>query len=121
MNCLYCGKNMIYSTMLRSDAHFCTPEHQTEYWKLRRKMERQQKRALESISALTDVLYGSTQLALVAANMLADIAGAAGSAGASITWKCRECGQTVFVRPAHGETCDYCDHEEWSVILPTAG
>lgn len=118
MDCLYCGRNMVNSVMLRSNAHFCVPKHQTEYWKLRRKMERQQKRALDAMTELNSVLYGSTDLALLATDMLADIAAAAGAAGEGITWKCRECGQMVFMRPVHGEPCDYCDHEAWSVILP---
>lgn len=119
MNCLYCGKDMIYNMMLRSDAHFCTPEHQIEYWKLRRKIDRQTKRALEAVIALNIVLQGNTSLALLAADSLTDIYLAASFVGAGITWKCRECGQTVFIRPGNRETCDYCGHEEWSVILPT--
>ena len=79
-NCGYCDKDLLRIADLRTDAKFCSSEHQNAYWKDARRSKRAWDNALNAIEVLKQVAVTDARLGDEALIYLGEIVEAAHNA-----------------------------------------
>lgn len=114
--CRNCDKYLEFD--LRVDSQFCSDTCRHDFHNTHKKVLRAHNRAVESIAYLKTVLHGVGEEPAAVLKLLEDLQAVVNDASAGVKWKCKECGQYLFMKPQKGQVCDFCQHDKFAVIMP---
>lgn len=117
MKCENCGRE--YETKIDIESRFCGDKCRMKYHNKQNKLYRLRENILKSIQQLQNVIDANQEHnhAVTAFSLLISIEKAA-KTDLQVRWQCKNCGQIAFFSPLlTGGTCDFCEHEDFSVKL----
>jgi ribosomal protein S27E len=113
--CANCQKEL--PTGQRVDSKFCSVSCKDEHHNEIRKARRAEKRALEALDQLRQILEAGGEKALIARDAIYSIERQAQAQISDLTWKCTDCGQLQFDRPTIGTKCEFCGNKRFSFSI----
>jgi len=115
--CRHCGAELLYLDK-RADTQFCDVSCKQNFHTDRRRRERARKRAAGAIETIAELLSSPGEHATSALADLEALRDQINAALQHVHWKCRDCGQRRYIRPAPGDVCSFCQHDQFKLVLP---
>lgn len=110
-NCQWCKKEMDSGVNGERPKLFCSDACRYKYHNAQKKLQREEANAWRAIAYIQSMILKGGDLQQEAIKMSRQLV--THTKTLNFECVCRNCGQYRFFLPMRGETCDFCQHEDW--------